>query len=38
MITNMVYNTSELETICGELPYSLEEGVDITLEWINKKE
>lgn len=38
MITNMVYDTSELETICGELPYSLEEGVDITLEWINKKE
>ena len=38
MITNMVYNTSELEKICGELPYSLEEGIDITLEWINKKE
>lgn len=38
IITNMVYDTSELEEICGELPYSLEEGVDITLEWINKKD
>jgi nucleoside-diphosphate-sugar epimerase len=38
MITNMVYDTDDLEKICGKLPYSLEEGVDITLEWINKKE
>jgi GlcNAc-P-P-Und epimerase len=38
MITNMVYDTSEIEIICGKLPYSLENGVDITLEWINKKE
>lgn len=34
LITNMVYNTDELEKICGELPYSLEEGVEITLNWI----
>lgn len=38
IVTNMVYDTSDLEKICGKLPYSLEEGVDITLEWINKKE
>ncbi|WP_264560051.1 NAD-dependent epimerase/dehydratase family protein [Flavobacterium sp. N2270] len=37
MITNMVYDTSELEKICGKLPYNLENGVDITLKWINKK-
>lgn len=37
MITNMVYDTSDLEKICGKLPYTLEEGVDITLEWINEK-
>jgi nucleoside-diphosphate-sugar epimerase len=38
MITNMVYNSEDLEKICGELPYSLEQGVDITFEWINNNE
>ena len=34
MITNMVYDTAELETICGKLPYSLTEGVNITVDWM----
>src|SRR5690606_35235220 len=37
MITNMVYDTSELETICGQLPFNLEEGVNITVDWMENK-
>ena len=36
MITDMVYNTKEMEEICGSLPYSLKEGVDITVNWMKK--
>lgn len=34
LLTVMVHETSELEAICGELPYSLEEGVDLTVKWL----
>lgn len=34
LITNMVYNTTSLEKLCGELPYKLEEGVAITTSWM----
>lgn len=34
LITNMEYNTEDLQSICGDLPYTLEEGVDITVSWI----
>lgn len=34
LITNMVYDTSRLEKICGQLPYTLEEGVKITANWM----
>ena len=37
MITNMVYDTSELEAICGQLPFNLEEGVNITVDWMKNK-
>lgn len=36
LITDMVYDTSNLEKLCGELPYNLEQGVDITVEWMKK--
>ena len=36
LITNMVYDTSKLEKLCGQLPYSLKEGVKITTEWMKK--
>ena len=36
IITDMVYDLSELESICGELPYSLEEGVKITTNWVKE--
>lgn len=35
LIANMVYDTSLLEEICGELPYSLQEGVTRTVNWLN---
>jgi nucleoside-diphosphate-sugar epimerase len=39
LITDMVYDLSALEDVCGKLPYQLEEGVKITTEWIiNKKQ
>ncbi|UPT72018.1 MAG: hypothetical protein M0D53_06985 [Flavobacterium sp. JAD_PAG50586_2] len=36
LITNMVYDTQRLEKLCGELPYSLQEGVTITASWLKK--
>lgn len=36
LITNMVYDTSKLEKLCGQLPYSLKEGVKITTKWMKK--
>lgn len=36
LITNMVYDSSHLNEICGKLPYSLEEGVNITVNWMNE--
>ncbi|MBG6063260.1 nucleoside-diphosphate-sugar epimerase [Flavobacterium sp. CG_9.1] len=34
LITNMVYDTTSLEKLCGELPYKLEESVAITTSWM----
>ncbi|QWE02849.1 NAD(P)-dependent oxidoreductase [Polynucleobacter sp. JS-JIR-II-b4] len=34
LITPMVYDTAPLETLSGDLPYSMEEGVDITINWL----
>ena len=34
LITNMVYDMSDLENLCGKLPYNLEEGVKITADWM----
>jgi nucleoside-diphosphate-sugar epimerase len=36
LITDMVYDTSDLEAICGSLPFSLEEGVRITVDWMKQ--
>lgn len=37
LITHMVYDTSTLEKLCGNLPYSLEQGVKITIDWMESK-
>ncbi len=34
LITNMVYDTKELESICGPLPYELLYGVKSTVSWM----
>lgn len=34
LLTEMVYNLDELQEIVGSSPYTVEEGVNITLEWI----
>lgn len=36
LITHMEYNTASLEKLCGKLPYSLEEGVEITVKWMKQ--
>jgi nucleoside-diphosphate-sugar epimerase len=36
LITNMVYDTTRLEKLCGKLPYTLQEGVTITASWLKK--
>lgn len=36
LITNMVYNTEDLENLCGNLPFKLEEGVKITANWMKE--
>jgi hypothetical protein len=30
----MVYDTVSLERVVGPLPYSLEEGTELTMEWL----
>ena len=34
MITEMVYDTSELENLVGPLPFSTDEGIAITVGWL----
>ena len=36
MITEMVHDTGKLESYCGETPYSMIDGVNITCEWLTK--
>jgi len=40
LLTDMVYDTTELESLCGPLPFKLEEGVNLTVDWMDadKKE
>ena len=37
LITNMVYDTSRLEKLCGNLPYKLDEGVKTTADWMKNQ-
>ena len=34
LLTEMVYDTAELEAVTGPLPFSLEEGTAMTVEWL----
>lgn len=37
LITDMVFDTSELAGICGPLPFTLEDGVKRTVAWLTTK-
>jgi nucleoside-diphosphate-sugar epimerase len=34
MLTEMVHDTALLRDVCGELPYSMQEGISITCDWL----
>lgn len=34
LMTDMVYDTTVLEEVVGELPFSLKEGIEMTVAWI----
>lgn len=34
LITEMVYDTSDLENIAGPLPFSVEQGIAVTADWL----
>lgn len=36
IITDMIYDTKDLEAFCGPLPYTQRDGIITTLEWLNK--
>jgi hypothetical protein len=36
LLTNMVYDTAPMQEIVGALPYSADEGVRITVEWMRR--
>ena len=36
LLTNMVYDTHEVQKICGTLPYDLNDGIGETLKWLNR--
>lgn len=36
LLTNAVFDMSNLRNLCGEQPYSLEQGVDLTVDWMQK--
>ena len=37
MLTETIHNINPLQDCCGSIPYSMEEGVNITCEWLNDK-
>jgi hypothetical protein len=34
IITDMIYDTKELQAFCGSLPFSQQEGIITTLDWL----
>ena len=34
LVTEMVYDLTAIREIAGELPYSLAQGIDLTVEWL----
>lgn len=38
LVSQMVYDTSPIEHICGQLPYTNEQGIQHTIDWINQQQ
>jgi nucleoside-diphosphate-sugar epimerase len=36
IITDMIYDTKDLQAFCGPLPFSQQEGIITTLDWLKK--
>jgi len=36
LLTEVIHDTSPLHLVCGDLPYSMEQGVRITCDWLNR--
>jgi len=36
LVTEMLYDTSPLEDVVGPLPFSMEDGVDVTVDWMRR--
>jgi hypothetical protein len=36
MLTEMIHDTSPLQSVLPRLPYSLDQAIDITCEWIRR--
>ena len=34
LLTEMIHDTRPVRAVCGEVPYSMEEGVRVTCEWL----
>jgi nucleoside-diphosphate-sugar epimerase len=37
LMTEMIHDTGPLRAVCSEVPYSMEQGVDITCEWLRSQ-
>jgi nucleoside-diphosphate-sugar epimerase len=37
LVTDMVHDSAQLKALCGDLPYSLEDGVLKTVEWMDSE-
>ena len=37
LMTDMIYNTRLLEDVCGELPFSIEQGTSLTINWLKSR-
>jgi hypothetical protein len=34
LLTDMIHDTRPLRAVCGDVPYSMEDGVRLTCEWL----
>ena len=37
LVTEMVFDLTPIREIAGDLPYSMTEGIDLTVEWLRAR-